>query len=303
MSQEGKELIKPGESQDIFESPLAVIADAGIVAICEQAEKRIEAFNKIKKFALKSTNAHDWVNEGGKPYLQDSGANKVARAFGVSWRLSPPEIQNIDGGHYLVTVKGEFAIGGAVIQAVGARASNDPFFTDRYQGEGEKRHKVTMPGSEVDRGDVIKSAVSNCTGNGVKKLLGLMNMTWQDLDEYGGIKQADVQGFQFKGKGQETRKPATTPKQEPPGQAPKDTAPKAPAAAAPGAEITEPQTRAIRAQLNILSVDDERAQMEKVKEILALAEVPTSLSKLTKTQASQVIAALQQEIDDNKGQP
>jgi hypothetical protein len=283
MTQEGKELIKPGESQDIFESPLAVIADAGIVAIAEQAERRIDAFNKIKKFALKSTNRQDWVNEGGKPYLQDSGANKIARAFGVSWRLSPPEIQNLDGGHYLITVKGEFAIGGAVIQAVGARASNDPFFTDRYQGEGEKRHKVTMPGSEVDRGDVIKSAVSNCTGNGVKKLLGLMNMTWQDLEDYGAIKQADVQGFQFKGKAptQAGKPPAAQPAEGP---------------AENGAMATEPQVKAIHAILTAMKVSDELGKMQKIAGILGLKEIPTSLVKLTKSQASTVIGALQKEV-------
>jgi len=289
MTQEGRELIKPGETQDIFESPLAVIADAGIVAIAEQAERRIDAFNKIKKFALKSTNRQDWVNEGGKPYLQDSGANKIARAFGVSWRLSPPEIQNLDGGHYLITVKGEFAIGGAVIQAVGARASNDPFFTDRYQGEGEKRHRVTMPGSEVDRGDVIKSAVSNCTGNGVKKLLGLMNMTWQDLEDYGAIKQADVQGFQFKGKGQEIRKPATKPGEGKPA----DNA----VPADPGVLATEPQVKAIHAILRErLKITDELAKMQKVAQILALKEVPTSLTKLSKADASKVIEALNKEV-------
>jgi len=282
MTQEGRELIKPGETQDIFESPLAVIADAGIVAIAEQAERRIDAFNKIKKFALKSTNRQDWVNEGGKPYLQDSGANKIARAFGVSWRLSPPEIQNLDGGHYLITVKGEFAIGGAVIQAVGARASNDPFFTDRYQGEGEKRHKVTMPGSEVDRGDVIKSAVSNCTGNGVKKLLGLMNMTWQDLEDYGAIKQADVQGFQFKGKAPtQAGKPAAKPAEGP---------------AENGAMATEPQVKAIHAILTAMKVSDELGKMQKVAGILGLKEIPTSLAKLTKSQASTVIGALQKEV-------
>jgi hypothetical protein len=285
MSQEGRELIKPGETQDIFESPLAVIADAGIVAIAEQAERRIDAFNKIKKFALKSTNRQDWVNEGGKPYLQDSGANKIARAFGVSWRLSPPEIQNLDGGHYLITVKGEFAIGGAVIQAVGARASNDPFFTDRYQGEGEKRHRVTMPGSEVDRGDVIKSAVSNCTGNGVKKLLGLMNMTWQDLEDYGAIKQADVQGFQFKSKAPtQAGKPAAKPADN---AVPAD----------PGALATEPQVKAIHAILRErLKITDELAKMQKVAQILALKEVPTSLTKLSKADASKVIEALNKEV-------
>lgn len=285
-----RELVKT-DAGEIFDSPLAVIADAGIIAIAEQAEKRIEAFEKIKRYALRTTNPHDWVNEGGKPYLQDSGANKVARTFGVSWRLEPPEIEYLEGtgGHFIVNVKGDFAIGGAVIQAIGSRSSNDPFFTDRWEGQDEARHKVKRPASEIDRGDVIKSAVSNCTGNGVKKLLGLMNLTWQDL-ETAGINQADMGRVDFKkgDKPQQTAKTArkATETKEAPEQ---PTSPESPA--------TEPQVKAIHAILrDRLSITDELAKAEKVQGILGLKEPPTSMTKLSKAEASKVIDALNKEL-------
>jgi len=290
MSQQGTEIVKSTESGEIFESPLAVIADAGIVAIAEQAQKRIEAFEKIKRYALRTTNAHDWVNEGGKPYLQDSGSNKVARAFGVSWRLMPPEIENLEGsgGHFIVNVKGDFAIGGAVIQAVGSRSSNDPFFTDRYEGQGEARHKVKRPASEIDRGDVIKAAVSNCTNNGVKKLLGLMNLTWKDLEEYAGIKQGDVGSVDFK----KSSKPASSQGSRAPSQEKKQPS--------NGDELaTMAQAQAIHSILKDKGIEDELAKMQKVAKILGLKQVPTSLSGVTKSQASTVIAALQKEAEDD----
>lgn len=285
MAQESREITKPGEFKEVFESPLAVIADAGIVAIAEQAERRIEAFEKIKRYALRTTNAHDWVNVSGKPYLEDSGANKVARAFGVSWRLEPPEIENLEGlgGHFIVNVKGDFAIGGAVIQAVGSRSSNDPFFTDRWEGQGEARHKVKRPASEIDRGDVIKSAVSNCTNNGVKRLLGLMNLTWQDL-KAAGIDQVEVESVEFKSRGKPTTK--VQPKQEAPVEAGKTTD-----------RITEAQAKAIHTIVqDRFQITDEFTKMTKVAGILGLKDVPTSLGPLTKAQASKVIEALNKEI-------
>lgn len=296
-----KEIIKSSQEVAVFDTPLAVIADAGIVAIAEQAEKRILAFEKIKRYALKTTNPGDWVNEGGRPYLQDSGANKVARAFGVSWRLEPPEIEFLEGagGHFIVSVKGDFAIGGAVIQAVGSRSSNDPFFTDRWEGQGEAKHKVKRPVSEIDRGDVIKSAVSNCTNNGVKKLLGLQNLTWKDLEE-AGILQADVAGFDFRktAKPQPGSKPGTAskpPESKPPQQNGK------PEPAKPGDLATEPQGKAINAILrDRLNITDELAKMEKVAKILGLPKVPTSVSAITKAQASQVIEALNKELSGGK---
>ena len=67
------------------------ILDDTLVSLAEQAEKRINAMNKIKQVSLKLTNKHDWTDQGGKPYLQVSGAEKIARMFGISWRISEPE--------------------------------------------------------------------------------------------------------------------------------------------------------------------------------------------------------------------
>jgi len=283
MESKGREITTANETPEIFESPLAVIADAGIISIAEQAERRIEAFEKIKRYALRTTNVHDWVNEGGKPYLQDSGANKVARAFGVSWRLMPPEIEYLEGsgGHFIVNVKGDFAIGGAVIQAVGSRSSNDPFFTDRYEGQGEARHKVKRPASEIDRGDVIKAAVSNCTNNGVKKLLGLMNLTWEDLEEYADIKRGDVGSVDFK-KG--SRAPSSTQGKKENKQSDNGDEP-----------ATMAQAQAIHSILKKKGIEDELSKMQTIAELLELKEVPTAITKLNKSQASTVIAALQKE--------
>jgi len=58
-----------------------------ILYMAEKAEKYIEAMNRIMEAALKITSEYDWVLIGGKPYLQESGATKIARLFGISWQM------------------------------------------------------------------------------------------------------------------------------------------------------------------------------------------------------------------------
>jgi len=160
-----------------------MIYDDEIVNMANQAERRIEAINKMKLMALRVTNAHDWTDQGGKPYLQVSGAEKIARLFGVSWRIDEPSIYVEESGHFEYTYKGYFNIKGAEIEAIGVRSSKDPFF-------GMKKGSP-KPVSEIDKGDVKKAAYTNCIGNGVTRLLGLRNLAWSDLESI-GVKQGDV---------------------------------------------------------------------------------------------------------------
>ena len=91
---------------DVVATP---ITDDTLISLAEQAERRIDAMTKIKKVSLKLTNRHDWTDQGGKPYLQVSGAEKIARMFGISWKISDPTLENQEGGHFGFTYKGFFS--------------------------------------------------------------------------------------------------------------------------------------------------------------------------------------------------
>jgi len=262
---------------------LPAIADNTLVAIAEQAEKRVEAMGKIKRMALKLTNPHDWVDESGRPYLQASGAEKVARLFGISWRISEPILETLEGGHFSFTYKGEFSLGGASIEAVGTRSSKDGFFK-KYSYKGDER--TELPASEIDRGDVKKSAYTNLIGNGITRLLGIRNLTYDDLKEFAGITKEQITSVSYKKGG----KPTSQGKQSSENGKPTITDPDAPA--------TEAQVKAIHAILKD-KIEDELSKMQKVAEILGLKEVPTALTKLTKGQASTVIVALQKEAGND----
>lgn len=173
------------------------IADDRLVAIAEAAERRVEAMGKIKRMSIKMTNARDWTDQGGKPYLQVSGAEKIGRLFGISWRIDEPVFETEEGGHFGYTYKGYFTLGGATIEAIGTRSSKDGFFKKYHDGK-------ELPLSAIDKGDVKKAAYTNLLGSGITRILGMRNLTWEELAD-AGITQGEVSQVSFKksGKAQE----------------------------------------------------------------------------------------------------
>jgi hypothetical protein len=180
------------------ETGLTPITDETLISLAEQAERRIDAMNKIKRVAIKLTNKHDWTDQGGKPYLQVSGAEKIARMFGISWRISEPIREDMEGGHFSYTYKGNFSLAGATIEAIGTRSSKDGFFKKYGYTDG---NKTELPASEIDRGDVKKAAYTNCIGNGITRLLGIRNLTYEDVQEFSGITPDMIGKVDYKKKG------------------------------------------------------------------------------------------------------
>lgn len=181
----------------------AVLESDQVIALAENAEKRIAAIRKIKAISIKLTNHQDWVDLGGKPYLQATGSEKIARAFGISWRISEPVLEWLEDGHFAYTFKGYFSMGTAEIEVIGTRSSKDPFFS-RAKG-------ADLPASEIDRGDVKKSALTNLLANGITRLLGIRNLTWEEV-KGAGIDTEVVGKVDYQQKSADPNAAATLPK-------------------------------------------------------------------------------------------
>jgi len=186
------------EVVEVIDNGVPAIGDSTLLALAEQAEKRVNALNKIKRAALMATNARDWTDQNGNPYLQVSGSEKVGRVFGIAWKIDEPVFESEESGHFSYTYKGYFTVAGATIEAIGTRSSKDGFFK-RYAGKGEDRKE--LPPSEIDKGDLKKAAYTNCIGNGITRLLGLRNLTWDDLKEFAGIDKSQVGRVDYKKNG------------------------------------------------------------------------------------------------------
>lgn len=166
----------------------SVMADDDIVSIAEVAEKRIMAVKKIISMALKVTSEKDWVNQNGKPYLQGDGAEAVANLFGVSWNFieKPYKVDEGDG-HFRYECVLRLSFKTRSVEVMGARSTKDTFFSQRYKYNKETKQKepYQLPPSEIDASDVMKSCITNAIANGVTRILGIRNATWDMLKEAG----------------------------------------------------------------------------------------------------------------------
>ena len=64
-----------------LDTEISMLSNDNLLAMAEQAERRIQAINRIMSASLKITNEKDWILIAVTPYLQESGATKVARLF------------------------------------------------------------------------------------------------------------------------------------------------------------------------------------------------------------------------------
>lgn len=183
------------------------IADDTLLSIAKTAESRIDAVIKIKQLALKVTNPRDWNDQQGNPYLQVSGAEKIANLFNISWGFLTPEPlyeQDADG-HYTYTFHGRFTLGGRTAEFEGSRSSRDSFFKQNlYEKDGQGKSKLVREKSIDERDnkrDVKMAALTNLLGNGITRILGIRNLTWEDLEKYAGIKREQVGKVEYQNKG------------------------------------------------------------------------------------------------------
>ena len=160
--------------------------------ILAAANRRVAQLDKIISLALKRTNNQDWVDQQGKPYLCASGAEKIARLFGVCWKDVKCEkiISNDEKGQfYYFEYSAVFMLGTDNITAIGTCSQKDQFFAKTKEG--------MKPASEIDETNIRKAAYSNMVVNGVSRILGIRNLTWAEL-EVAGIKRGQTAKVSYK---------------------------------------------------------------------------------------------------------
>lgn len=178
-------------------SPIEVQIDAQKV----QARLRAvaDAIAAYAKASIQNTNPRDWVrmcskSRGESYYLQASGAQKIRPIWGVYYRNRVVTREDFPDGSYAYIVSGVcgsqildklFFGKETLVEIEGGRSSKDSFFTGK---DG-----MTTP----DPLDVRKSAIANWEARAITALLGLKNMTAEDLQK-NGINPQEVGGFEFK---------------------------------------------------------------------------------------------------------
>ena len=179
-----------------------------ILQVAERADKMVTALNKIMAAALKITTERDWCIIGGSPYLQESGAAKVARLFGIGWQILDQRAEYDSEGYPTYSYRMAFSMGGIRIECDGSRSARDEFFAGKRTDRDGNPKKQKSP-DEIDIRDVKQAAYTNCLNNGIKRILpGLRNLDVSDL-EAAGMNSQKLSGYTFRdgskgGKGRST---------------------------------------------------------------------------------------------------
>ena len=171
-----------------------------IVELAKTAQERMNAIKVIMEASLSVTTEKDWCLIQGQPYLQETGAAKVARLFGVSWKMQQPEIITDSKGYKTYIFKGVFYLKNDNIEAEGSRSMKDDFFSriiDKNKSTKDNPVYTRKSPDEIDEMNVRQSAYTNCINNGIKRLLpGLRNITLDSLSN-AGIKVEEISGYSF----------------------------------------------------------------------------------------------------------
>ena len=88
-------------------------------------------------------------------------------------------------------------MGGRSIEVEGSRSSKDSFFKQYLYETGKERKEKPIDERDNKR-DVKMAALTNLLGNGITRLLGIRNLTWDDLEKFAGIKKEEVGKVEYK---------------------------------------------------------------------------------------------------------
>jgi hypothetical protein len=157
--------------------------------VMARIEKWNEVLDQVTNFALQRTKPRHWCALGEKnntkPWLTGPGAENMVKRCGLKVDYcDPPYIiesgKDSDGAFVNYTCRLRVGLGRwASIVAEGHCTSRDRFFN---RG-GRLSH------ARIDKGNLQQSAYTNALVNGVCRLLGIRNLTWDELREVtnGGV--------------------------------------------------------------------------------------------------------------------
>jgi len=158
------------------------------------AQRRIGIVSQMIQFALHETNYRDWIDQNGKPYLVHSGAERVALLFGMKrYDVNTEKFMTEDsrGKYYIYKTTGKLSLPGRYdsIEALGTCSQRDKFWA---YTDGKWRESI-----EIDETYIMKKSFTNFMVNGVTHLLGLRNITWEQL-EAAGIDRSKITKIEYK---------------------------------------------------------------------------------------------------------
>lgn len=171
-------------STDVLQQKTESIAKINNTAISDRTidtlMQRAEMMHKVLEACVRCTNHVDWLDMGGKPYLESTGCYKVARLVGLAINNMVLEKMEEGGGHYTYMYQGNVSIStdsNNSVDVVGGRSTLDNFFS-RAGGKSKSA-------DQINKSHVQKAAHTNLIVRAVHQYIGLRSMTWEVLAKMG----------------------------------------------------------------------------------------------------------------------
>ena len=187
------------DAPDVDTMPDAGYAMAEVDPISElkKFEAAAELMTKLVPATIRVTKPQDWVEMGGKVYLQGTGVERMAPLWGLIF--GRPEVERVDypDGHFDFVVTGPAGsrrTGVYYRSVTGGRSSRDRFFWPRVDGDGKiETGERFDPSRHIDALDVRKAAITNWQCRSASMLAGMRGLTPADLKAAGIEGVASVQ--------------------------------------------------------------------------------------------------------------
>jgi hypothetical protein len=156
-------------------------------------ENALNFVERVKKLTLSKLTASDFVNYGGRPYLTADGAMKFVAPFGIGVKNLEGYVVREDGSQINIDDPNAFVGGIKSVKIAGI------FYSKALGTEIEIYGGTTANEEFKNKDDFIfwlKKGQKNFYGYGIKYLLGLNSLTWEDLETV-GIKKEQVKSVEF----------------------------------------------------------------------------------------------------------
>jgi hypothetical protein len=178
-------MVVPSAEVDLISFP---DKEVDIGKVVEKVEKAIAQFKAVKIISLKLTNPEDWViqkrgeSDRGTPFPMDRGLENIRLAFGIdvsglNLRLENSTDEKGDYYTWVATGKAFSRKLGTYIEDIGVCSQRDKFFGMI----GGKLKEV----EDVDAANIRKKAVTNLYSRLIRRTVGLLNVTFDDLQTAG----------------------------------------------------------------------------------------------------------------------
>jgi hypothetical protein len=161
---------------------LAIANEKQLDEALAMAKNALAYVDKLRTFCLERSKPNDWTNQNGNPYLGEAGCNRFAAPFGMYERDIECFTIDADGSRKSVDDKRPFEGNITVIFFKGVFGSKLLGYEASFEG-----------GANLDDGFKTKDKIlfysqkgkANLRGRAYRKILGMENLTWNELEPYG----------------------------------------------------------------------------------------------------------------------